>query len=111
MNNWRKWLTHRKAQLGALAVACLPLMARAEWNDTLNTELTNFRVGLYALTGTIAVGTMVWKGAQWLIARSQGDHSVTVMDYLQQCGVILLVGGSLSLGVYLWGVFGSGSVG
>ena len=111
MNNWRKWLMRRKAQLGAFAVASLPLMARAEWNDTLSTELSNFRLGLYALTGVVAVATLVWKGAQWMIARSQGDHSVTAMDYLQQCGVIVLVGGSFALAVYAWGVFGTGSVG
>lgn len=111
MNNWRKWLNNRKAQLGAMMAAYMPLLAHAEWDGTLTTELTKFRLGLYAVTGIVAVGTMVWKGAQWLIARSQGDHSITAMDYIQQCAVIVLVGGSISLGVYLWGVYGTGSVG
>ncbi len=111
MNNWRKWLSNRKTRLGVMMAAYMPLFAQAEWNDTLGTELSNFRLGLYALCVTAAVATMIWKGAQWLIARSQGDHSVTVMDYVQQCAVIIVVGGSLPLGVYLWGVFGTGSVG
>ena len=111
MNKWRKRLSSRLTQLMLAALSYMPFLARADWADTANSELLKVRVGIYMLTGTAAVGTMIWKGARWMIARSQGDHSVTAMDYIQQCIVIIIVGGSVALAVYAWGLYASSTGG
>lgn len=108
MNNWFKRLRHMQARLFAALVTLTPLLAEAAWDTSANTELRNFRIALYGLTGTAAVATLIWKGAQWMIARSQGDHSVTAMDYVQQVVLIVLVGGSAALAIYAWGMYGTG---
>ena len=107
MSKWRKMLEPYKARFIVAMFSLMPLLAKAEWDDTANDEFKKVRVALYAITGTLAVGALVWKGAQWLIARSQGDHSVTAMDYIQQVVITVIVGGSVALGIYAWGLYAS----
>lgn len=92
-----------------VALCCMPALAMADWLSTLQTWGTNIRLGLYALGGTLALGCLMWSGIQWLIARSTGDRSHTFMDYLQQVGVTLVVGGTMVLGAAAWQVFGTGT--
>lgn len=92
-----------------LILCCIPAYASADWVQTLQTWGTNIRLGLYALGGTLGLACLMWSGIQWLIARSNGDRSHTFFDYLQQVGVLVVVGGTMLLGAAAWQVFGSGS--
>lgn len=103
-------MTNKQLQLqriALVALCCMPALAMADWQSTLQTWGTNIRTALYALGGTLALATLMWSGIQWLIARSTGDRSHTFMDYLQQVGVLLVVGGTMVLGTAAWQVFGS----
>lgn len=93
------------------AVVCLaPMFAMADsWDQTLVTYGRNVRIGLYAIGGSMALGTLVWSGIRWLMSRASGDHSHTFMDYLQQVGVIMVVGGAVLLAAAAWQVFGTGN--
>nr|WP_243787343.1 conjugal transfer protein [Pseudomonas amygdali] len=106
----KRTLVPNKGELSILlvTVACLPGIASADWLTTLNQWGSNIRLGLYTLAGTLGLVCLIWSGAQWLIARSTGDRSHTFMDYLQQVGVLLVVGGSVALGTAAWQVFGTG---
>lgn len=92
----------------SLALALVPLAAHADWLSTLNQYGTNIRIGLYTLAGTLAIGSLIWSGVQWLIARAQGDRSHTFMDYVQQVMVIICVGASIAIGTAAWQLFGTG---
>lgn len=92
-----------------VAIACTPLFAMADWDSTLLEWGRKIRIGLYALGGSAALTSLVWCGIKWLIARGNGDHSTTFMDYLQQVGVIMVVGGALVLAAAAWQVFGTGT--
>lgn len=103
-------MTNKNLQRLALIALCwLPGVAMADWVSTLQTWGTNIRLGLYALGGTIGLCCLMWSGVQWQIARSSGDRSHTFMDYLQQVGVLVVVGGTMVLGAAAWQVFGSGA--
>lgn len=91
-----------------LALALLPLAAHADWMQTVNQYGTAIRIGLYTFAGTLAIGSLVWSGIQWMIARAQGDRSHTFMDYLQQVLVIMCVGAAVALGTAAWSLFGTG---
>ena len=93
------------------AVVCLtPMFAMADgWDQELVTLGRNIRIGMYAVGGSMALGTLVWSGIRWLMSRASGDHSHTFMDYLQQVGVIMVVGGAVTLAAAAWQVFGSGN--
>lgn len=97
------------ARLLSLVFACAPVFAMADWSSTLQEQGRAIRIGLYALAGTIALCCLIWSGAKWMISRSNGDHSHTFMDYLQQAGVTLVVGGTVALGTAMWQIFGTGS--
>ncbi len=102
----RKYL--QRVTTAALCLA--PLLAVAgDWDQTLVEYGRNVRIGLYAIGGSMALGTIVWSGIRWMMARANGDHSHTFMDYLQQIGVIIVVGGSVVLATAAWQVFGTGS--
>ncbi len=91
-----------------MALALVPLAAHADWLSTLNQYGTNIRIGLYTLAGTLAIGSLIWAGVLWMIARAAGDRSQTFMDYVQQVLVIICVGGSIGLGTAAWQLFGTG---
>lgn len=109
MSKLRNWLNNRMVQITALATAYMPLIAHADWGDDVNAEARKARIALYLICGTVGVGTMVWKGINLLLARANGDHSVTLMDYLKQCCLVGLVAASVPLGVWAWNFFGSGA--
>lgn len=105
-------MTNKHLQLQRIALAalcCMPALAMADWQSSLQTWGTNIRLALYALGGTLALGTLMWNGIQWMIARATGDRSHTFMDYLQQVGVLVVVGGTMVLGAAAWQVFGTGT--
>lgn len=94
-----------------LALALLPLAAHADWLQTVNQYGTNIRIGLYTTAGILAIGSLIWSGIQWMIARAQGDRSHTFMDYVQQVLVIMCVGGAVALGTAAWSIFGTSTTG
>lgn len=105
-------MTNKHLQLqriALVALCCMPALAMADWQSSLQTWGTNIRLALYALGGTLALATLMWSGIQWLIARATGDRSHTFMDYLQQVGVLVVVGGTMLLGAAAWQVFGTGT--
>lgn len=103
-------MTNKNLQrLALIALCCMPAVAMADWQSTLQTYGTNIRLALYALGGTLGLLCLMWSGIQWQIARSSGDRSHTFMDYLQQVGVIVVVGSTMVLGAAAWQVFGSGA--
>ncbi|WP_375139241.1 conjugal transfer protein [Pseudomonas japonica] len=106
----KRSLVPNKTELCILlvAVACMPSLASADWQETLQTWGTNIRLALYALGGTLGLCCLMWSGIQWQIARSTGDRSHTFMDHLQQVGVLVVVGGTMVLGAAAWQVFGTG---
>jgi hypothetical protein len=109
MRNRAFWLNKTELHILVIAVACLPAFASADWQQSLQTWGTNIRLALYALGGTLGLGCLMWSGIQWMIARSTGDRSHTFMDYLQQVGVLVVVGGTMVLGAAAWQVFGTGT--
>ncbi|MCY1271830.1 hypothetical protein D9M68_356020 [compost metagenome] len=96
----------RRAQLAVLAVALFPVLAHADWYNTLDDYAKQIQAGLYLLAGTIAIGAIVWCGLRWMVARSTGDHSVGFTDYISTIGIAGLVGGSIAAGTYAWQFFG-----
>lgn len=93
-----------------LVLCCMPALAMAAaWDQELQKWGTNIRLALYGLGGTLGLGCLMWSGIQWMIARSTGDRSHTFMDYLQQVGVLVVVGGTMLLGAAAWQVFGTGT--
>jgi hypothetical protein len=110
MTNKQLQIHRMQIQRIALTVlCCMPALAMADWLATLQTWGTNIRLGLYALGGTLGLACLMWSGVQWMIARSTGDRSHTFMDYLQQVGVLVVVGGTMVLGAAAWQVYGSGT--
>lgn len=103
----------RNLQRAAVLAVCvaLPALAMAApstaWSDKLQEYGTNIRLALYALGGTLGLGSLMWSGIQWLISRSTGDRSHTFMDYLQQVGVLVVVGATMVFGAAAWQVFGT----
>ncbi|MFJ7316421.1 type IV secretion system protein VirB2 [Pseudomonas sp. NPDC098747] len=97
------------ARLMVSAFFSAPVVAMASWDSDLVDLGNKVRLGLYAFGGTLALGTLVWTGIRWLIARSSGNQDVTFVDYLQQGGVVMAVGGSMVFGAAAWEMFGSGS--
>jgi hypothetical protein len=83
----------------------------ADWDSGMQDTARSIRLVLYTLGGTIAGGTLVWSGIQWLISRSNGDHSHTFLDYLKQAAAVAAVGGSMVLAAGAWQLMGSGSAG
>jgi hypothetical protein len=63
------------------------------------------RIALYALVGIGCLIRIVWVGAEW----QMGDGRTTFQDFLKQLGVTAVIGGSLSAGVYMWGLYGTGN--
>ena len=106
----KRSLVPNKTELCTLlvAVALQPGFASATWSDTLQTWGTEIRLAMYALAGTLGLCCLMWSGIQWMIARSTGDRSHTFMDYLQQMGVLLVVGGTMAIGAAVWQVYGTG---
>ncbi|MDP4987941.1 MAG: hypothetical protein NWQ08_07455 [Porticoccaceae bacterium] len=96
-------------KLLVVVVACTPLLAMAGWDSTLLDWAKKVRIGLYALGGSAALISLCWCGIKWLIARANGDHSTTFMDYLQQVLVIVAVGAAMVVAAGAWQVFGSGT--
>lgn len=107
--NSRKATDKIKARFWVAMIAFTPLLARADWTDTANDEMRKFRIGVYTLCGSVALISLCVQGGKWVLARMQGDHSTTAMDYMSQVAVIVVVAGSVALGTYAWGVFGTGS--
>ncbi|WP_426102995.1 type IV secretion system protein VirB2 [Pseudomonas sp. PSPC3-3] len=105
-------MLNRKKIVGLVGflVCLMPMVAMADdWAQTLVTQGRNVRIGLYAIAGSMALGSLVYTGIRWLAARTQGDHSTTFMTYLEQVGVIIVVGGAIALGAGAWQIFGSGN--
>jgi hypothetical protein len=98
-------------QVFAVALFLLPTLAMADaWDQALLDWGSKIRIALYALAGTLGLISIVWSGIKWLFARAAGDHSHSFFEYLQQVGVVLVIGGSIAIGTAAWQVFGSGSV-
>ncbi|MBX4139580.1 type IV secretion system protein VirB2 [Pseudomonas sp. S5F11] len=97
-------------RLLGLLICLAPMFAMADdWAQTLVAQGRNVRIGMYAIGGSMALVTLVWTGIRWLMARASGDHSTTFMTYLEQVGVILVVGGAVVLGAAAWQIFGTGN--
>ncbi|WP_163019859.1 conjugal transfer protein [Pseudomonas viridiflava] len=97
----------RNLVLIVLCAAPAAAMA-AGWDAELQKWGTAIRLALYALGGTLGLACLMWSGIQWQIARATGDRSHTFMDYLQQVGVLVVVGSTMVLGAAAWQVFGTG---
>ncbi len=102
-------LNKTEQRLLLIGLALMPAIASADWQQSLQTYGTNIRLGLYALGGTLGLACLMWSGVQWMIARSTGDRSHTFVDYLQQVGVLVVVGSTMVLGAAAWQVFGTGT--
>lgn len=97
-------------RLVSLTVCMFPMLAMADdWAQTLVAQGRNVRIGMYAIGGSAALVTLVWTGIRWLMARASGDHSTTFMTYLEQVGVIIVVGGAVVLAAAAWQIFGTGN--
>lgn len=93
-----------------LIVCLIPMFAVADaWDQTLVSTGRSIRIGMYLVAGTIALVTIVWSGTQWMIARVNGDHSHSFMDYLKQLAVIGTVGAGIGLAAWAWQIFGTGN--
>lgn len=89
-----------------VVTAAMPLIAHAdEWDQKSNQLAVKIQTGLYLVGGSLAGVTMLWKGIQWLIARSNGDHSVTFLDYLKQGAAIMAVGAGIVASTAAWSYF------
>ena len=111
MLNPRIKLNKTELQILIISLASSPAFAAADWQSQLQLWGTNIRLALYALGGTLGLACLMWSGIQWMIARSTGDRSHTFIDYLQQVGLLVVVGGTMVLGAAAWQVFGTGTPG
>jgi hypothetical protein len=93
-----------------ITLVCMPGMASADWKQTIQQYGSDIRLLLYALSGTVAVSSLIWSGIMWLVARNSGDRSHTFMDYFQQVLVVVAVSASVAVGTAVWGIFGTGTV-
>ncbi|MCS4315581.1 hypothetical protein M2397_005915 [Pseudomonas sp. BIGb0381] len=96
-------------KLLVVAIACVPLFAMADWDQTVLDQTRKIRIGMYAAGGSAALISLLWCGIKWLLARANGDHSTTFKDYLEQIWVIIAVGGALVLAAGAWQIFGTGT--
>lgn len=89
----------------------IPFTARAdEWDEKAVQLARNIRLGMFAIGGSLALLSLLWVGIGWMLARANGDHSKTFMDYVNQVIVIAAVGAALILGAWAWAYFGGGTV-
>ncbi|WP_325347138.1 hypothetical protein [Xylophilus sp.] len=98
-------------RLAVFLAVYTPLMAMAdEWDQKAVQVAKNIRLGMFAIGGSLALLSLLWVGIGWMIARANGDHSKTFMDYVNQVIVIAAVGAALILGAWAWAYFGGGTV-
>jgi hypothetical protein len=93
-----------------IAFGLVPQFAQAGWMDTLKSWASDLQVGLYALGGVLALGSLMWVGIKWQISRSNGDMETTVMDYFKQVALIAIVGATMIIGAAAWQMFGGTGV-
>jgi uncharacterized membrane protein YidH (DUF202 family) len=92
----------RKQVLFALALILSPMCAYADWGGDAQNWAKNTQIALYAIAGTAAIGSLVWQGLRWLIARMTDSHEMNLMGYLQQAMVIVMVGASVIIATAAW---------
>lgn len=97
---------YRKQLVVLAATALFPLLAHADWYQTLNDEAKKIQAGLYLLAGTVFLIGIIVGGMRWIIARNTGDHSFGFMDFAMNFGIGALVGGAIAGGTYAWQFFG-----
>ncbi|HBP4890402.1 TPA: type IV secretion system protein VirB2 [Pseudomonas aeruginosa] len=101
----------RLLRLAVFLAVYTPLIAMAdEWDQKAVQLARNIRLGMFAIGGSLALLSLLWVGIGWMIARANGDHSKTFMDYVNQVIVIAAVGAALILGAWAWAYFGGGTV-
>lgn len=88
----------------------VPTLAFASWTDTLNSYAKDTQIGLYAVGGTVALGSLIYVGIRWQISRMNGDMETTLGDYFKQIAVIAIVGASLVIAAAAWQFFGGTGV-
>lgn len=89
----------------AMALYLLTPFAMAEDFGKAMETLRMVRIALYAAVGIGCLIRIVWVGGEW----QMGDGRTTFQDFIKQLGVTALIGGSLSMAVYMWGLYGSGN--
>lgn len=99
----------KKFVLGIILVFVSPL-AFAGWTDTLNSYAKDTQIGLYAIGGSVALGSLIYVGIRWQISRMNGDMETTLGDYFKQIAVIAIVGASLIIAAAAWQFFGGTGV-
>lgn len=108
--SWKMLSLKKIAKLVGLVVCIIPMFAMADaWDQTLVATGRSIRIGMYLIAGTLSVITVVWSGGQWLLARANGDHSHSFLDYLKQLAVVGAVGAGIGLAAWAWGIFGTGN--
>lgn len=102
-------------RVALVAVCCLPTLAlAADGNGSgflqiLQQYASNIRLGMYALAGTLAMGSLLWSGIMWMKSRVGADRSHGFMDYLSDAVVVMVVGGALAFAAAMWQIFGTGA--
>lgn len=84
----------------------IPGYANAAWYDPIVQFVNEFKTGIIIIGGALAIGSLVYVGVMWIIARMGGTHETTAMDYVKHIGVIGAVGGAVAAATWayeLWG--------
>ncbi|MEQ0866942.1 hypothetical protein [Pseudomonas aeruginosa] len=100
----------RLLRLAVFLAVYTPFAMADEWDQKAVQLAKNIRLGMFAIGGSLALLSLLWVGIGWMIARANGDHSKTFMDYVNQVIVIAAVGAALILGAWAWAYFGGGTV-
>ena len=102
------WLTpQRYLAFWLLVVAAFtPQLAMAEWYDPIVTALKSAKTGFILILGGIAILSLLYSGACWLVSRFLGTMNTTAFDYAGTGLVIGVVGGAVSLGTWLYSLWG-----
>lgn len=115
MNQFKKdilrfmlWLTpQRYLAFWLLVIAAFtPQLAMAEWYDPIVSALKSAKTGFILILGGIAILSLLYSGACWLVARFLGTMNTTAFDYAGTGLVIGVVGGAVSLGTWLYSLWG-----
>lgn len=90
--------------LGMALYLLTPFAMAEDFGKAMET-LRMVRIALYAGVGIVCLIRICWVGGEWLL----GDGRTTFQDFIKQLGITAVVGGSISMAVYMWGLYGSGN--
>lgn len=86
--------------------ALMPQAAEAQWYDPILTFARDFKTGLIIVCGLIALSSVVYCGASWMVSRMVGSMETQFFDYVKTVGIVGVVGGSVAAATWAYSIWG-----